>query len=128
MEKFLELKCWKEGPGFLQYPEEWLTKSEVPPCELKDELEVKKSCFATDVTPDEEMPNPTHEVIHHYSDWMRLRRAVCWLRRFVKWIKMKSKDQDVSKDDSLRGRITLQEIQTAEKVILKFVQKENFCT
>lgn len=105
---------------------EWLATSKVPHCKLIDELEVKKSCLATEVTPEKEVPNPTHEVIHHYSDWIRLKRAVCWLRRFIRWITLKAKAKDVSEGDSLKGRITLQEMDAAEMVILKFVQKENF--
>ncbi|XP_030854473.1 uncharacterized protein LOC115929512 [Strongylocentrotus purpuratus] len=127
VDKFLELEYWKDGPAFLRHPEkEWLATSEVPHCKLIDELEVKKSCLATEVTPEKEVPNHTHEVIHHYSDWIRMKRAVCWLRRFIRWITLKSEAKDVSEGDSLKGRITLQEMDAAEMVILKFVQKENF--
>ncbi|XP_071479632.1 uncharacterized protein [Diadema antillarum] len=100
------------------------TRSEVSPSNLHVELELKKTCLATEVTK-EETSNPTSELIHHYSDWMRLKRAVCWLRRFVKWMSQK-KEQTTSQEESLKGRLTLQEMQAAEAKIVGFAQSETF--
>ncbi|XP_071486966.1 uncharacterized protein [Diadema antillarum] len=124
-DKFLQSDVWKEGPEFLQTPdEEWLTRSEVSPSNLHVELELKKTCLATEVTKEETF-NPISELIHHYSDWMRLKRAVCWLRRFVKWMSQK-KEQTTSQEESLKGRLTLQEMQAAETKIVGFAQSEAF--
>nr|XP_054772234.1 uncharacterized protein LOC129280210 [Lytechinus pictus] len=103
-----------------------MNKCEVLPDDITVELEVKGKCLATEAN--QECNNPTRELVNYYSDWIRLKRAVCWFKRFLRWIVLKSKNKakDVSKDNSLKARITLKEMEVAESMILKFVQKDNF--
>ncbi|XP_054763530.2 uncharacterized protein LOC129270153 [Lytechinus pictus] len=118
--KFLQWKAWKDGPEFLKNPDnEWMNKCEVLPDDITVELEVKGKCLATEAN--QECNNPTRELVNYYSDWIRL-------KRFLRWVVLKSKNKakDVSKDNSLKARITLKEMEVAESMILKFVQKDNF--
>lgn len=125
VDKFLQMKSWREGPLFLQSPEsDWPTSKELSPedeAELMDELEIKKSSFAGKVVGHDEALATTLKLIHHYSDWVKLKRAVCWMRKFLRWMVEKGMEKS-----TLTRRLSLKEMQEGEICIIRCVQREAF--
>nr|XP_054770423.1 uncharacterized protein LOC129278240 [Lytechinus pictus] len=113
---------WVQGPDFLWTDD---TNWPVRPADLRgvlpDDLEMKPtiggSSFATQ---SEEMP--LESFINTYSSWFKLRRGVCWLLKFMRWLKLKG-DPQMGQDLNDFKRISYDDMQDAEKRILHFVQK-----
>ena len=122
VEQFLQLEDWKNGPEFLHKSEdEWPKTPEFGAIAVPEDPEVKKAILACAVKPSETKELMLDRVIEHYSDWMRLRKAVCCLLRFVRWLKTKRETR--KSQQSLLGALTLQEVQ-AERKILQYVQSQ----
>ena len=66
------------------------------------------------------------KLITHYSSFYRLKKALCWLVRFVRYLqrKLPGCDQNIL----INGPITADEMRHAESVVIKHVQRESFAT
>ncbi|XP_014678264.1 PREDICTED: uncharacterized protein LOC106818058, partial [Priapulus caudatus] len=63
--------------------------------------------------------SPLDRLMHHYSSWYRLKRALCW------WIRIKDKLK--SKGQAKFGdRISVDEMGSAERIIVKHVQMQRY--
>jgi len=80
-ESFLKCETWINGPLILKKPEDkWpefpdalkLVNDSYP-----DDPEVKKEKFNVNPTIATDL-NGTSKLVHHYSDWRKLKRAVAW--------------------------------------------------
>ncbi|XP_063955063.1 uncharacterized protein LOC135153986 [Lytechinus pictus] len=115
-----ENKRWLHGPDFL-YHDESTWPEDVTDVKLGNDsdLEVKSDgkSFMVETTETDH----TLEFLSHYSTWYRLKRAVCWIRRFFVWLKHKS-----DPPETLKARLTLDEMREAEKKILSYEQKRAF--
>lgn len=108
---FKEQSRWIAGP-------DWLQKGEWPnqPVELQ-----------TDLVSDEVLPdNATRILLHvstpllnlsNYSDWLKLRRHLAWLLRFVDYIRQKKKASRTS-------NLLASELQRSEMFLCRLVQRE----
>lgn len=63
------------------------------------------------------------KLMNHYSDWIKLKRAVAWLLRFKTYCRGRYLSQNVTCSTE---ELTLSEIQTATHVILCYVQENSF--
>ena len=61
--------------------------------------------------------HPVDVLLNHLSSYYKVKKALCWLRRFVTFMKQKQCSQ---------GHITVSELNDAERVIIKHVQRTSF--
>ena len=116
---------WLGGPNFLSQPEEsWPGTEgildEEDDGEAADEHVAEVNVNAT-VTSD--ATNPMHQLIHHYSTWTKLKRAVAW------WLRLQATLKHIAKNDETtphKGLLTMNEVQNAERAIIRYVQKSMF--
>ena len=106
---------WFTGPEFLHsHKDQW--KSEEQLHELTDDdpevKQVKLVSHVVDVSQDAK-DDPIDALIDHFSDWYRLKRALCWL------IRCRNRLQGKSVDD---GSLSVREIQDAENVLIRHIQ------
>lgn len=106
---------WLNGPKFL-----WSDVNSWPGQAVVDisdklpenaEVKIEKAAYSTNVE-----LKPIDTFIQRYSDYYKLKKGVAWLRRFVCHI-MK---QPVS-----HGNLSVTELKSAEKSIIRYVQREN---
>ena len=111
---------WLHGPEFL-YRDESTWPEDVTDVNSDDDsdLEVKTKGKSFAVETNE--IDYTSEFLSHYSSWYRMKRAVCWIQRFIKWLKCKS-----DPPETLKSRLTLDEMKEAEDKILSYEQKKAF--
>ena len=112
----LNNQLWSRGPEFLwKSGHQWPTQHFNIPDLLEDDVEVKKqaqSCHAKS----EEKTDAVDRLINYYSCWYRLRKAVCWLRRFILWLKDRKQKQS--------DKLSVSELASAEKTLVKYVQSQ----
>ena len=130
----LDHSIWFEGPKFLhEYKSTWKmddTKIKLILDENDPEVkrEIRKSvthapmrpngtCNVTDLN---NFCDPIETLVNHYSSWYRLKRAIAWLLHFKQWLRRKQTDMRHNKD------ISVQDLQEAEKVLIKHVQKRHY--
>ena len=65
-------------------------------------------------------------MIQWYSSWYKLKRGVAWLLRFGEFLKKKSCLQEGLNDPLPCGRLSIQELRSAEVRIIKYVQRSSF--
>ena len=124
--RFLEQKCCVYGPDFLWRPEdewpEFPKKVEETPVH---DLEIKTTC-ATKVE-----QNSILNRLEYFSEWHLVKKVVSWLLRLL----MKPKrEQPTQTKGSVAWKmsapkprpITIEEMEKAEAVILKLVQRDAF--
>ena len=115
--EILSNQRWKQGPDFLWEDEsQWPVLPQGSPDLLTDDQEVKKEAKSCAVTTDSK--NLLEEMFKRYSCWFRLKKAVAWLIRFSKWLR-KGKPK-------LTTGLTVDELQDAEKGIVRYVQRRNY--
>ena len=110
---------WKQGPDFLWEDERvWPIEPKANPDLLKDDKELKQEAkiCAVAVHVQEDVFD---KLLKRYSCWLRLKRAVAWLLRFKTWL------LDHRQMKTQEG-LQVHEVQTAEKVIMSFIQKKHF--
>ena len=61
--------------------------------------------------------HPVDVLLNHFSSYYRVKKALCWLCRFVTFMKQKQ---------CLQGHISVTELNDAERVIIKHVQRTSF--
>ena len=109
VEQFLQMEEWKDGLKFLhQQEDEWPSRIELNKFDAPQDPEVKRVVLATNLVPSNAEKGGTEKIILHYSDWFRLKKAVCWILRFGRWMKVKHKSGQPSQD--MKGALTLKEL------------------
>ena len=104
-----KLKFWIQGPSFLQSDDKDYRNMFSCPEPVKLELEVKAA--------NAERVNLTDQLIHRYSDYHRLCKAVAWIRKFYVF---KFTDKQPCK------AMLIKDIKDAETVILLYIQGKAF--
>ena len=113
-QQMLSRTRWIHGPDFLLKDDySWPVCPDSVSSELVNDCEVKGSCAVTEVQQDDIM----EKFLERYSSWFRLKKAVAWLRRFV---------QFVAKKEVSKTPLQVSELQEAEVVIVKLVQKQSY--
>jgi hypothetical protein len=105
-----QFKRWLNGPQILRemkiiYP------SPEKADELQNELEDQNIFQATE--PDQ---TKCEELIHRYSSFYRLSRAVAFLRRFIDYVR----------GSGMKSKISVDEIESARNAIVRLVQKSKY--
>jgi len=114
---------WLIGPGFLVqdkvlWPAEPISTT-LDSCS-EDDVEVKAhQCYVVTSTPSQSCEYLS-QLINRHSSWIKLKRAVAWILKLKKWIVSKHHKTSVSKG------LSVQDLQSAELVIIRHVQKESF--
>ena len=145
MTELLKTHNWLQGPQFL-----WSEDSNWPTWSMSEEStqsmerdpEVKKvavnkviveeiSQKLTTSKQDPKLADYTEDavskIIHFYSDWTKLTRAVTWWLRIRSYLEMKAKKTLTAKDKAkLSEPVTLQEMEEAERSIIRHVQRDRF--
>lgn len=110
---------WFTGPHFLsQYKESWETvESQVILNDGDPEVKRVKVMLTDRSEASQTEEHPLDKLINHYSDWHRLKRALCWLLRF-----RRSRGKKIDVNDV----ISTSEMQNAELILLKHEQAKYF--
>ena len=90
----------------------------VPKEDLQSDPEFKKSQVYAAVS-----SSPTQDLLSHYSSWSRLKQAVVWMIRFMTYLASRVREKPTFKET---GPPTAQELDIAERRIIKFVQRQSF--
>ncbi|XP_067024040.1 uncharacterized protein [Acropora muricata] len=107
-------KCrWITGPSFLRQTEDTWPK-EIAPL-LEDDIEVKKTVWTGLL---EENGNSI-PVPAKFSSWIRYRRVVAWILRFVQ-------NTRLHRNERILTSLKVREIRQAEEVLIKRAQSESF--
>ena len=124
---------WLNGPEFLTKEEHfWPRDPSHHQMELStDDPEVKRDVQIYIQTA---ISQPTEDVLtklfHRFSSWDKLRKAFGWLLRFKIWFIQKhrrlSVNSSLSMSHTLRGDLSVNEVQVAEREIFRHVQKLSF--
>ena len=113
----VKIKMWMEGPQFLSEAD--VGWKDDDPSSLDEELlETRKTVLHIELQADTAMD----KLLKHYSEWPKLVRAVSWFVRFKDYYKtMKGKGNSVRV-----GCLTVDELITAETIIIRYVQSRAF--
>jgi hypothetical protein len=105
---------WLNGPQFLQESESsWPAQPSQDDLKLESSAEIKKEKRIYSTVTDEEC-QPLCTLIQKTSSWHKLKRIMSWILRF----RDKLKKRPVQ-----RGGLVLTELQAAEAVIIRYVQR-----
>ena len=128
VKEFLSNERWSKGPAFLQQPQDtWPQRPAsigvVPP----DDPEVKKEsvAYANETTEDDAV----NQMFEKFSSWTRLRRVIAWILRYKDNLLNQAKKRKFKEETKYSSDIeplTVHEVQRAENMILKNVQKQSF--
>lgn len=145
--KLMSNHSWILGPAFLQKPE--CTWPETPlQLEIKeDDLEVRMS-VTTNLIDAVEGTESVNKLIHHYSSWYKLKKAVAWILKlkdiFIQVMRMRkeslAKDSHSQSDQERqqareqiqayktagKGALTVADLKRAEHEIICFCQNQKF--
>jgi len=95
-----------------------------------EDPEVKKQIDAFGTTIVDPAPLATvSKLIQHFSDWHRLKRAVAVYTRVkdvLKERRLRKKNNEPSKHSKFRTALNVQELDSAETVIIRFIQSQSF--
>lgn len=111
--ELLEAKLWWNGPQWLSREEDsWEDSNAVSIQE--DRLPEQRSMHLALVAID-----PDRDILRRYSSWRRLVRAVAWLKRFIEYLR--------SRRSASRERfLTVQDLKSAERVLVGRAQEDAF--
>ena len=122
---------WINGPDFLWKPESrWPVQ---PTAQMQDnDPEIKRESQAL-FSLTNAGTNCVNQLLEYFSSWYRLKKFVAWILRYREKLKQSSKRrreglalvQD-SPEDRTYDPLSVDEIDRAEKEILKFVQRQSF--
>ena len=114
---------WVSGPRFLSsYRSEWPVH-EVDR-KLHDLPEMKPPSVLTHALSTD--PHPMELLCGHYSDWFALKRAVAWLLRCKKLLRMRNLASKGFVSSSQSSNMSVQELKEAESEIIKHVQSVSY--
>ena len=123
-EEFCSTSIWLSGPRFLS-EEKALWPAEPSALStnrsLHDDPEVKKQpqqCASANASTCQR-EDLLSKLIERYSTWNKLKRSVAWLIKFKEWLK-----NNKSCESKL---LSVDDLQQAERIILKHVQRQTFC-
>ena len=68
----------------------------------------------------EEKENAVHKLLHHFSDWTRLKRAIAW------WLRLKMMLRNKTKKTDRARSLTVPELDIAEHAIIAHVQRNAY--
>ena len=149
-ENFLKNHSWINGPSYLLKPEEqWPERPDLRQVQ-PDDIELRKS-VKVNVNLTHTTENPVSRLIHHYSKWYRLKKAVAWLLKLKEILLLLSKKRreltstvgqmttDAAKlkdavEQSMkdykktleRKSLTVKDLRNAEREIILFSQHQAF--
>ena len=103
-----KLGFWLDGPEFLKTNAVYTGLFEEP--QAGEEVLETRQCAVASVS------NSLDTLLHHYSSFYRLKRAVCWFVKFTDYLRKR----DVER------KISVTEMESAEARILRSVQNEAF--
>lgn len=111
---------WWSGPDFLWQTEDCWPRREVGDV-MQDDNEViapkaNQNTIAVTVS------SSLVELLKKFSSWPKLIRSVTWLIRFVHFVKSKRS----TPPKAITSKISLMEMHTASKIIIKLVQRQYF--
>ena len=108
---------WFNGPAFLDQEESSLPKQpgEIPDLP-QDDHELKKKKAQVHMSIQEHCLQP---LLLHYSSFHKLLTSVAWLLRFKNYLRRRSREVE-------SGNLTVDEIVTATREVVKVIQKEAF--
>lgn len=116
IQKLADLESWIKCPTLLQ-AEFGKTITDCPQT-IPDSIEFRK----TAVVNLSKLNYDKFPIISYYSDWLRLVRAVAWLRRFIEyWMILHSSSLEGSVH---LGCLKVEELESAKRKVLMIVQKE----
>lgn len=118
-DELLSSERWKSGPQFLWSDcSQWPIMPGEASSDLNNDCEMKlvaKSHVITSMQSD-----IIEEFFASYSSWLKLMKAVAWLRRFLVWIRCRR--DSVTRSEIKKCRLSTDEIKAASIVIIKRVQ------
>lgn len=121
---FLRQERWLLGPGFLWKPEHMWPMQTKAFCDVcDDDPEVKTEVKVCMSSPGK-LCNPLSDYFQKCSSWFRLKKVVAWLLRYRENLLNAIKSNKSERDDP--KHITVEEMESAEREILKHVQREAF--
>lgn len=113
---------WVRGPEYLWQPQDRWPRVEAVANLLEDDVEVNKEkaviSLASNVG-----DTKLDELLLRFSSWHKLTRAVCWIKRFISWAKVKWLKVN---DGVCVGSITTDELKDAESKILSYLQSKYY--
>ena len=78
----MNCQSWIKGPDFLDKSEShWPVLSEFSREISEDDAEVKRTISVNIIKTVDSSTDPLFKLIHHYSDWHSLKKAVAWMLR-----------------------------------------------
>ena len=117
-----KIERWLKGPQFLREDEQFWPKQPIYTVELQENDEeikkVKVQSYA--VTQEDDL----NKLLHRYSQWYTLQKAVAWLLRFIQYLRCRVGRIPV--DQLKRSHLEVPEINMATTVIIKNVQRQYF--
>ena len=112
------LQFWLDGPEFLKDSEEcYPTQPELTPSFEEMETEVKNTFSVTSGH------SLMDRLICRHSSWFRLQKSVAWLLRFKQFCRRRFLSHHLPVN---AGRLTIEELSWAEKLLLKHVQRQSY--
>ena len=118
---------WIHGPEFL-----WTEANTWLPCDenisemAEDDIEVKRLVQTHSMEISLDGMSMSSRIFSRFSSWFKLKKAVAWLLRFKKWFLYRFKRKEEYNPLLFQKRITVEEMNEAENVIVKCVQSECF--
>ena len=113
-----KLKIWLEGPKFLLQDENnWPVQLPYLPEISEDDRNVKPVKAQMYVV---QQDFGADTLIHHYSSWFALKKAVAWVNRFPTYLRYQS--GKITVGDVKRGELSVHELLNAEEKVVKHVQ------
>ncbi|XP_067663188.1 uncharacterized protein [Haliotis asinina] len=116
---------WFEGPTFLWRSESEWKLTQPSPAESTEEETVATTC----VSPSKMECEGLDTLIKHYSSWYRLKQAVVIYLKLINnlHIRIRKRKGEVEPDIcSSKPLFTVEQLECAEYIILKFVQSKSF--
>ena len=115
-------QIWFDGPGFLsQFKCDWPKLDTIPMCSLESDPEILiPRVLVANVHAVQSEPvliHPVDALLNHFSSFYRAKKALCWLRRVLTFLARKH---------AISEHVTVDEMNQAEIVIVKHVQRTNF--
>ena len=126
-----QTRRWLEGPAFLwKDDKEWPERPEVrvPAGDPEVKQAACKTFFISASTEEDQTESGSESVVHklaaHFSSWYRLKKAVAWLTRLRTLLLHRVRLGRTSGTTS--GKLTVDELNNAEDVIIRAVQQQAF--
>ena len=112
--KIVSSDLWYNGPTFLRADE--ITWAQQPE-QFSNIENLEDECIHVVSTKCNDGIESVRQLIHHYSSWHKLKKAVALYRRFIQFLQAK---------DTRKCSYSVTELEEAERVLVKFVQWQEF--